>query len=186
MIGVILQLAQILASIIERKRLADTTGDPWNGRSLEWAVPSPPPDYNITMTPTVTTRDAFWEMKQKGLGKPQYEDIHVVKNTSAGIWISLFAFLAGLGFVWEITWLWIVSLVAIIVSIGVKAFTEDTEYTIPAETVKKMEEERLRHVPKAPSAVEADPDKDMGVWELMKWLIQYGLDVVRRKQWRKL
>jgi len=186
MVGVGLQLAQILASVIERKRLADTTGDPWNGRSLEWAVPSPPPDYNFTMIPMVTTRDAFWELKQRGLGKPQYEDIQVVKNTAAGIWISLFAFIMGFGFVWQITWMWVVGLVAIIVSIMVKAFMEDTEYTIPAAEVKKMHEERLKRVPKAPSAAAADPDEDMGVWDLVKWLVAFALDIVRRKRWRKL
>ena len=186
MIGVVLQLAQILASVIERKRLVDATGDPWNGRSLEWAVPSPPPDYNFTMTPTVSTRDAFWELKRVGIPKPEYEDIHVVKNTSAGIWISIFAFLVGFGFVWEITWLWIAGIAAIIVSIMVKAFSENTEYTLTASEVKAKEEERLKQVPKAPPAAEADPDEDMGVWDLVKWIAAYGLDVVRRKRWRKL
>jgi cytochrome o ubiquinol oxidase subunit 1 len=52
MIGVALQLAQIIASVIERKRLVDTTGDPWDGRTLEWAVPSPAPSYNFTKIPT--------------------------------------------------------------------------------------------------------------------------------------
>jgi cytochrome o ubiquinol oxidase subunit 1 len=185
-IGVALQLAQILASFIERKRLVDATGDPWNGRSLEWSTASPPPAYNITKIPTVSTRDAWWEMKQKGLPKPQFEDIQVVKNTSAGIWISLFAFLAGFGFVWDIKWLWLVSLVAVVVSIVTKAFNEDSEYTLTAAEVKKLEEERRKHTPKAPSAAAADPEADMSVWELVKWLIAFALDVVRRRRWRKL
>ncbi len=183
--GVGLQLAQILASIIERKRLADTTGDPWNGRSLEWSTASPPPAYNISKIPTVTTRDAFWEMKQKGQGEPAYEDIHVVKNTAAGIYISIFAFLAGFGFVWNIVWLWVASLIAIIVSIVVRSFTEDTEYTVTAAEVKALEEERLKHVPDAPPASVSDPDEDMGVWDLVKWLMAFALDIVRRKRWRK-
>jgi cytochrome o ubiquinol oxidase subunit 1 len=186
MIGVGLQLAQILASIIERKRLVDTTGDPWDGRSLEWSTPSPVPEYNFTTTPMVSTRDAWWEQKQKGLAKPAFEDIHAVKNTSAGIWISLFAFMAGFGFVWEIVWLWVVSLVAIIVSMVVKSFMEDTEYIIPAADVKKREEERLKHAPKPPSAEAASMDEDMGVWDLVKYLMAFALDFVRRKRWRNL
>jgi cytochrome o ubiquinol oxidase subunit 1 len=186
MMGVALQLAQILASVIERKRLVDTTGDPWDGRTLEWAVPSPAPSYNFTKIPTVSTRDAFWEVKQKGLNKPAYEDIQVVKNTSAGIWIALFAFLAGFGFVWEITWLVVASLVAVVVAIVVKAFNEDSEYTIPAAEVKKLEEARLKHVPEAPLARAVDEAEDMGVWDLVKWLVAFSLDFVRRKRWRKL
>jgi len=185
-IGMALQLAQILASVIERKRLADTTGDPWNGRTLEWSTASPAPEYNFTAIPSVATRDAFWEMKRHGLPKSAYEDIHVTKNTSAGVWISLFAFLAGFGFVWEINWLWIVSLVAILVSIMKKAFNEDSEYVIPAAQVKKMEAERLARQPKAPTAEEADSAEDMSVWELVKWLMAYAAAVVRRKRWRKL
>jgi cytochrome o ubiquinol oxidase subunit 1 len=186
MIGVGLQLAQILASIIERKRLVDTTGDPWDGRSLEWSTPSPVPAYNFTVTPKVTTRDAFWEQKQQGLPKPAFEDIHAVKNTSAGIWISLFAFFAGFGFVWDIVWLWVASLVAIIVSIVVKSFMEDTEYIIPAAEVKKLEKERLSRAPKAPAAAAASPDNDMGVWDLVMYLWAFALDFVRRKRWRNL
>ena len=186
MVGVVLQLAQILASVIERKRLVDATGDPWNGRSLEWATASPPPDYNFTMTPVVTTREAFWQMKLEGIKAPEYEDIQVVKNTAAGFWISVFAFTAGFGFVWEITWVWVASLVAIIVSIMVRSFTENTEYTLKASEVRAREEERLKVAPKAPSAEEADPANDMGVWDLVKWLVAFGLDFVRRKQWRKL
>jgi len=185
-IGVALQLAQILASVIERKRLADTTGDPWDGRTLEWSTASPVPEYNFTHIPTVSTRDAFWEMKKKALAKQKFEDIHAVKNTSAGVWISAFAFLAGFGFVWEITWLWVVSLAAIVISIVMKAFNEDSEYVIPAADVKKMEAERLAHKPKAPTAAEADSAEDMSVWELVKWLMAYAMEVVRTKRWRKL
>ena len=45
----------------------DLTGDPWNGRTLEWATSSPPPAYNFAVLPRVETIDAFWEMKRKGL-----------------------------------------------------------------------------------------------------------------------
>jgi cytochrome o ubiquinol oxidase subunit 1 len=183
-IGVALQLAQILASFIEKKRLVDTTGDPWNGRSLEWAAVSPVPFYNFTTIPTVSTRDAFWEMKRVGLAKPAYEDITIPKNTGFGVYIGVFAFLAGFGFVWEIVWLWAVSLLAIIVLIVMRSFTENTEYTLAASEVKRLEDERLKRAPKAPSAEEADPARDMSVWELVKWLLAFGLDFVRRKRWR--
>lgn len=185
MIGVALQLAQIVASLIEKKRLADTTGDPWDGRSLEWATASPPAAYNFTVIPKVTTRDAFWEMKQKGLPKPAYEDIHIPKNTASGIYISIFAFLAGFGFVWEMVWLWVVSLVAIIVCVVTRTFNEDSEYTLTAAEVKKLEEERAKQTPKPPASSAKDDGEEMGVWDFVKVSVAFGLDVIRKKRWRK-
>jgi cytochrome o ubiquinol oxidase subunit 1 len=141
--GTALQLIQIIASFAQKRHLRDTTGDPWDGRTLEWATTSPPPFYNFTHIPVVTTRDAFWEMKQRGKpSKPKYEDIHMPKNTAAGIYIAIFAFLAGFGFVWEINWLAIVSIIGAIVVLIARTFDEHTEYTLTAAKVEKLETER--------------------------------------------
>ncbi len=37
--------------------------DPWDARTLEWSIPSPPPEYNFAVTPTVHARDAWWYEK---------------------------------------------------------------------------------------------------------------------------
>lgn len=37
--------------------------DPWDGATLEWSIPSPPPVYNFERIPTVHSRDAWWAMK---------------------------------------------------------------------------------------------------------------------------
>jgi len=63
--GAALQIAQLVLSFKQRKQNLDTTGDPWNGRTLEWSTKSPPPFYNFAVIPKVETRDAFWEAKQK-------------------------------------------------------------------------------------------------------------------------
>ncbi len=42
------------------QRPADAPADPWDGRTLEWAIPSPPPAYNFDVVPVVRGRDAFW------------------------------------------------------------------------------------------------------------------------------
>jgi cytochrome o ubiquinol oxidase subunit 1 len=184
--GVALQLAQILASIIDRKRLADHTGDPWDGRSLEWATASPPAPYNFTVIPTVTSRDAFLDLKRQNLPKT-YEDIHIPKNTASGIYISLFAFLAGFGFVWEIVWLWVVSLVAIIICIIIRTFDDHTEYTLTAAQVKQMEADRAERTRKAQAAAPAvDPDaEEMGIWDLVKVVVLWALNVIRTRGWRR-
>lgn len=180
-IGVVLQLAQILASFIQKRHLQDTTGDPWNGRSLEWATPSAPPFYNFTTIPRVTTRDAFWEMKRQGLPKPTYEDIHMPKPTAAGIYIAGFAFLVGFAFVWEIVWLALAGIIGIIIVFVLRAFDDHSEYTITAAEVKKLEEARIK---KMPVTTHKDTEEDMGVWELIRTILAFIMDIIRNKRWR--
>ena len=184
-VGVALQLAQILASFIQKKRLRDTTGDPWDGRSLEWATSSPPQFYNFTVIPSVTTRDAFWEMKNVGLPKPAYEDIHVPKNTAAGIYIAGFAFLAGFAFVWEIIWLAAASIIGVIVCFVIRAFNEHTEYTLSAGEVQQLEEARIKTVPATSSDKAVDTDEDMSLWELIRFVLAFALDVLQNKTARR-
>ncbi|HSH55269.1 MAG TPA: cbb3-type cytochrome c oxidase subunit I [Candidatus Limnocylindrales bacterium] len=182
-LGVALQIVQIIASAIQKRRLQDTTGDPWDGRSLEWSTPSPAPFYNFTVIPKVTTRDAFWEMKQRGLQRPMYEDIVMPKNTGAGIYISIFAFLAGFAFVWHIMWLAVVSLIAIIICVIIRTFDEHTEYTITAAEVEKLEQAAIRKAETARAHKNTD-EQDMGLWEFIRIVVSWALDIVRNKRWR--
>jgi cytochrome o ubiquinol oxidase subunit 1 len=182
--GVALQLAQILASFMQKDRLRDTTGDPWNGRTLEWATPSPPQSYNYTVIPHVSSRDAFWEMKRRGLHKPAYEDIHVPKNTAAGIYISAFGTLACFGFVWNIIWLVVVSIIGILASLIIRTFNEDIEYTLSADEVQQLEEARLKKDLAAGPAKEYDPSEDMGLLELLRIIYLFVRDVIHNKRWR--
>ncbi|GAC1391399.1 MAG: cytochrome o ubiquinol oxidase subunit I [Candidatus Saccharimonadales bacterium] len=187
MLGVALQLAQILASFIQKNQLRDSTGDPWNGRSLEWATQSPPPFYNFTVIPHVTTRDAFWEMKQHGITKPTYEDILIPKNTAAGIYIAGFAFLVGFAFVWEIVWLAVVSVIGIIVVFVIRAFNEHPEYTLKAEEVQHIEEKRIKNAALRHHDDHhgRDTEEEMGVIDLIKVVFAFGLEVKRKRLWRK-
>jgi len=184
-IGTALQLAQILASVIQRKRLYDTTGDPWGGRTLEWSVPSAPQSYNFTTIPEVSSRDQFWKMKQEGLPEPAYEDIHIPHNTAAGIYISLFAFLAGFGFVWDIIWLIVVSLVGILVVFIRRAYNENSEYTLTAAEVRSREATRKEKIAaQRKEALAAADEEELSLWGLIKLVLAYGLDVVRKRKWR--
>ena len=71
-LGVLCEIAQLYVSIRTREQRLDLTGDPWNGRTLEWSTSSPPPAYNYAVLPRVETIDAFWQMKRSGLtpGRP--------------------------------------------------------------------------------------------------------------------
>jgi cytochrome o ubiquinol oxidase subunit 1 len=145
--GAALQVLQIIVSVKQRKENLDATGDPWNGRTLEWATSSPPPVYNFAIIPEVRERDAFWEIKEaeknmkstKKKAAPRYQDIHMPKNTAMGIYISAFAFLMGFAFIWHITWLIVVGLIGAIASVIIRSFDEETEYTIPAAEVANIE-----------------------------------------------
>lgn len=137
--ALLVQIIQIVVSIKNRKKLADTTGDPWNGRTLEWATASPPPTFNFPIIPHVSGRDAFWQIKQAKNTQKDYEDIHMPKNTAAGIYIAAFAFLASFGFVWQIIWLIILGIIGAVAVLTIRAFDEDTEYVIPALEVAKIE-----------------------------------------------
>jgi cytochrome o ubiquinol oxidase subunit 1 len=184
MIGVALQVAQILASFIQKNRLRDTTGgDPWDGRSLEWSTMSPPPFYNFAVIPTVKTRDAFWHMKKLSATKTKYVDIHMPKSTPVGIYISVFATLAAFAFVWNIIWLIVVSLVAIVVVFVRRGFDEHSEYTLPAEKVQEFEEARIK---KETSDLNTKnhADEDMGIVELIKVILQFIIGIIRNKRWR--
>src|ERR1700723_2578187 len=62
-IGGACQVIQIVVSIRRRAELRDETGDPWDGRSLEWATASPPPAFNFAVLPDVRGEDAYWAQK---------------------------------------------------------------------------------------------------------------------------
>ena len=181
-VGVALQIVQIIASFVQKRHLRDTTGDPWDGRSLEWATASPPSSYNFSVIPKVRSRDAFWEMKELGRPEPKYEDIHMPKNTGAGIYISIFAFLACFAFVWDIVWLAAASIVGMIAVLVVRGFDEHSEYTIPAAEVKKMEEDR--HQKDLAAGPAKEDEEDMGLIEFIKVVLRFVLDVIRNKRWR--
>jgi cytochrome o ubiquinol oxidase subunit 1 len=130
---------QIIVSIRQRKQNLDKSGDPWNGRTLEWSVPSPPPSYNFAVIPTVTERDSFWEMKRKG-GKrrpPVYRDIIEPRNTPAGFVIGAFAAVFGFAIIWHIWWLVVVGLLGMLVTLVVRTSNDHIYRVVSAEEVRR-------------------------------------------------
>jgi cytochrome o ubiquinol oxidase subunit 1 len=146
LLGIIFFGLQLFVSILKRHENRDLTGDPWNGRTLEWTTSSPPAVYNFAKVPEVHSLDAFTEMKEEGkrLRPPDhYEDIPVPKNTVYGLTIGTTAFLFGFAMVWYIWWLAVVSMLGTVLVIILRSVNDDIEKIIPAEQVKQMEEERF-------------------------------------------
>lgn len=143
-VGVLLQVLQVVVSVKNRHQNRDTTGDPWNGRTLEWATASPPPFYNFAHTPEVTCRDPFWEEKQHGSSKPArpYTDIHMPKDSPIGLYIGGFSFLVGFGLIWHMWWLAAVGLIGIIACMAWRLSDDDTDYYVPRDVVAKIEATR--------------------------------------------
>jgi cytochrome o ubiquinol oxidase subunit 1 len=179
-IGVALQIVQIIASVLQKRRLADTTGDPWDGRTLEWATASPPPFYNFAVVPQVTTQDAYYEIKkQGGLPKPKYVDIIMPKNTASGIYIAAWAFVVCFAFVWHINWLAAVGVIGIIVCFIRRTFNDNTEYTLTAAQVEKLETERAKKT----AQTRIEDGEDMSLWEFIKIALTWALGVVKYRRW---
>ncbi|WWO98082.1 MAG: cytochrome o ubiquinol oxidase subunit I [Candidatus Dasytiphilus stammeri] len=150
-IGILCFVIQIYISIIDRHQNIDFTGDPWDGRTLEWLTSSPPPFYNFAMVPKVTERDAFWEMKRRNeayIKNLPYEEIHMPKNSNLGIIIAAFSALFGFAMIWYIWWLAIISFLGIIISWIVKSFDEDLEYHVPLSEIVKFENQRFQGLAK--------------------------------------
>jgi cytochrome o ubiquinol oxidase subunit 1 len=145
-LGIVCQLVQIYVSIRTRESRRDLTGDPWGtGRTLEWATSSPPPAYNFAVLPRVTTIDAFWEIKRTGKTavEPTYEAIEVPNNSPTAFVIAFFAVVTGFSLIWQIWWLVILGLFAILVTFMVFGWSEDREREIPAGEIARVERARL-------------------------------------------
>ena len=110
--GIAVQIRQLQISIRTRSQRRDLTGDPWNGRNLEWSVASPPPPFNFAVLPQVADQEPYWDMKQRALEaghleapEPRYTPIKVPRNSATGFICAFFAVLLGFSLIWHIWWL---------------------------------------------------------------------------------
>ncbi|MDQ2893633.1 MAG: cbb3-type cytochrome c oxidase subunit I, partial [Pseudomonadota bacterium] len=143
-IGIGAMLVQFYVSIRDREKLRDPTGDPWNGRTLEWSTSSPPPDYNFAFTPVIHDNDAWWDMKARGYQRPVngYADIHMPSNTGTGIILGGLSIAFGVAMIWYVWWLAALAFVGILaVAIG-HTFNYKRDFHIPASGVTAIEDAR--------------------------------------------
>jgi cytochrome o ubiquinol oxidase subunit 1 len=145
-VGILAFVIQIAVSIKNREKLRDTTGDPWDGRTLEWATSSPPPAYNFAFTPQVHDLDAWYDMKSRNAERPTtgFHAIHMPRNTGAGVILSALALALGFAMVWYIWWLAVVSAVGLLAVSILHTFNYNRDYFIPAEEVAQSEDARTR------------------------------------------
>lgn len=143
LVGVGFQVLQFAYSIYKRNENRDLSGDPWNGRTLEWSTSSPPPEYNYAELTPVESRDEFWRLKHiKHQPVVQYSAISLPKNTSLPVIIGVLALSCGFGLVWHIFWLSLLCLAGILAVIIYRTSGHEDEKTLSADKVRKIEKAR--------------------------------------------
>ena len=146
-IGIGLQIYQVMYSIKHREELRDLTGDPWDGRSLEWATASPPPLFNFAVLPNVEGEETYWVVKRAARARaalsaePNYVDIEMPRNSPVGFICAFFATILGFSLIWHIWWLTIAAFVGAFATFVVFAWRDESEDLIPAETVARLDRE---------------------------------------------
>jgi cytochrome o ubiquinol oxidase subunit 1 len=145
-LGIACFLVQIVVSILNREALRDLTGDPWNGRTLEWATASPPPAYNFAFTPVVYSQDAWWDMKQRGYVRPLsgFIPIHMPKNTPAGVIIAGLATVLSFALIWRIWWLAALAFAGLLGVVIVHTFNYNRDFHVPVDDVRRVEDARTQ------------------------------------------
>ena len=148
--GVCFQIAQLVVSIRRREQLRDVTGDPWDGRSLEWSTPSPPPAFNFAVLPQVDHEDFYWTNKQAIRAnhaldvEPTYEDIEMPRNSPTGFICAFFATFMGFALIWHIWWMVAAGAVGAFATFVVFAWRDTTEYVVPAADVARIDRANRR------------------------------------------
>jgi len=146
LMGIFCQIVQLVVSIRDREQLRDTTGDPWDGRTLEWSTVSPPPSWNFAVLPHVKGVDAFWMAKRAARSgrlapapPPDYEPIEMPKNSPTGFVAAFFAVVTGFALIWHIWWMVLLGLFGAAVTFLVFAFRDEEEIEIPAAELAQFD-----------------------------------------------
>ncbi|WP_226468619.1 cytochrome o ubiquinol oxidase subunit I [Luteimonas panaciterrae] len=147
-IGIACMLIQFYVSIRRRHQLRDETGDPWQGRTLEWSTSSPPPAYNFAFTPVVHDNDAWHDMKQRGYERPTsgFLPIHMPKNTAAGFVIAILSTLCAFALVWQMWLVAGVAFAAMLIAAIVHTFNYKRDFNIPVDEVVVTEDKRTQQL----------------------------------------
>ncbi|WP_287951757.1 cytochrome o ubiquinol oxidase subunit I [Diaphorobacter sp.] len=146
--GIACFFIQLFVSYLKRDQLRDVTGDPWDGRTLEWATSSPPPQYNFAFTPVAHEIDAWWDMKKHGYKRPLtgFQPIHMPANTGAGVVIAALSTVFGFAMIWHMWPLAIASFAATVLASIIHTFNYKRDYYISAAEVAATEDARTKQL----------------------------------------
>jgi cytochrome c oxidase subunit 1 len=141
-VAFILLLVNVFVSINNK-----AVSDPWDGRTLEWAVPTPVPEYNFAQIPVAREIDAFWHEKMQGNKKmPVSEplgDIHMPNGSILPLLISIGLFVASFGLIYHNYWVVAIGLGITFGSMIVRSVKEDHGYHITLEELQQDKDEEV-------------------------------------------
>jgi len=151
--GILCTIIQLVVSIRDRDAHRDRTGDPWNGRTLEWSTASPPPSWNFALLPQVEGEDAYWNMKRVAREErtqpaeaPEYEAIEMPVNSATGFITAFFAVITGFALIWHIWWMVGLGLLGAFATMLVLAWRDHDEMEIPVEEVARLDRAHLAEI----------------------------------------
>ena len=142
--GIIATILQLIVSIRTREARRDRTGDPWDGRTLEWSTVSPPLAYNFAILPRVESRDAFWNIKH-GKSVPRdarYKPIDVPPNSANGFISAFFFVVTGFSLIWHIWWLVIVGLASAALTLLIFGWNDRGLISVSADALERADRAR--------------------------------------------
>lgn len=146
-IGAIVFLYNVIITTVKGEKVS---GDPWDGRTLEWAISSPPPHYNFKQLPLVRGLDPLWIEKtegRKGMTPAEpVDDIHMPNPSFLPFVMSLGLFIASFGFIYQVhdlSWL-----IVVFIGMGI---------TLGAMFVRSVKDDHGHHIHKE------DLDKEAGL-----------------------
>jgi cytochrome o ubiquinol oxidase subunit I len=141
LVGILCQVMQLVVSVRNRQRLL-APGDPWNGRTLEWSTPCPPPAWNFAILPYVNQADAFWHAKlghranaNHSAQAREYKPIAMPKNSPVGFINAFFAVVTGFALIWHIWWMAGLGLAGASVTLLAFAFRSEEEIEVPVDHI---------------------------------------------------
>jgi cytochrome o ubiquinol oxidase subunit I len=144
--GIACQIVQLVVSIRHREQHRDVTGDPWNGRTLEWSTASPPPAWNFADLPRLAARDDYWNRKQRPHAtrdQPaqarECQSIEMPKRSAIGFINAFFAVVTGFALIWHIWWIVALGLLGALVTLLAFAFRSEEEVEVTAEQIAQFE-----------------------------------------------
>jgi cytochrome o ubiquinol oxidase subunit 1 len=144
LLGIGLTILQLVVSIRTRDRHRDLTGDPWDGRTLEWSTPSPPPTWNFAVMPVVASGDAFWAAKRQAVAtgesemEERYVPLEVPRNNPTGFFLAFFTFILGFALVWHIWWLAVAGIAGTVVVCLRQAWRTHSEAEVSADEIARF------------------------------------------------
>jgi len=138
-IATIVMLINIAVTSLKRPNAAN---DPWeDGRTLEWSIPSPPPEYNFKQIPLVRGYDAWWKEKMEGKKAMTPAEppgpIHMPSPSILPFVMSVGLFISGFGFIYDKLFLAIGGLAVTLICMLLRSVFDDHGFHIEEHEQEK-------------------------------------------------